>query len=171
MYFRILKVTSRWTFRCPGCPVALSADVDHYEERNTCMKYFQQVFGYNPLKRTQFRADSILFKTRIPSTMTKCFQYVWCTNKIFATLVMYNTWGWYSVHPLGGYLRGIIQNGNMFPTCLIVWTSDNIWKQVFFFTQHSFICAGCMESAIYNVMLRICLIYYNLKRKNLKKKE
>jgi len=71
-----IKVTSRWTFRCPGCPVALSADVDHYRERDTCMMYFQKVYGYNPLKRTQFRADSVLFKTRIPSTMTKCFQYV-----------------------------------------------------------------------------------------------
>jgi len=71
-----VKVTSRWTFRCPGCPVALSADENHYEERNSCIGFFEKVFGYNPLKRTQYRADSILFKTRLPSTMTKCFQYV-----------------------------------------------------------------------------------------------
>lgn len=71
-----IKVTSRWTFRCPGCPVALSADANHYKERNNCMALFEKVYGYNPLKRTQFRADSILFKTRLPSTMTKCFQFV-----------------------------------------------------------------------------------------------
>jgi len=71
-----IKVTSRWTFRCPECPVALSTDAHHYEERHTCMAYFEELYGYNPLKRTQFRADSILFKTRIPSTMKKCFQFV-----------------------------------------------------------------------------------------------
>ncbi|XP_002156291.2 exostosin-like 3 [Hydra vulgaris] len=71
-----IKVTSRWTFKCPGCPAALSADESHYFERNSCMTYFEQVFGYNPLKRTQYRADSILFKTRLPSGLTKCFQYV-----------------------------------------------------------------------------------------------
>ena len=26
-----IKVTSRWTFRCPGCPVSLSEDDSHFQ--------------------------------------------------------------------------------------------------------------------------------------------
>ncbi|XP_066599206.1 exostosin-3 [Prorops nasuta] len=61
-----VKVTSRWTFRCPGCPVSLSEDDTHFQERHKCINFFSQVFGYMPLLNTQYRADSILFKTRIP---------------------------------------------------------------------------------------------------------
>ena len=71
-----LKVTSRWTFRCAGCSSALSSDDSHYNERNNCITLFEKVYGYNPLKRTQFRIDSVLFKTKLPAGMTKCFQYV-----------------------------------------------------------------------------------------------
>ncbi|PSN36588.1 Exostosin-3 [Blattella germanica] len=35
-----------------------------------------QVFGYTPLLNTQFRADSILFKTRIPHDKQKCFKFI-----------------------------------------------------------------------------------------------
>ncbi|RWS27321.1 exostosin-3-like protein [Leptotrombidium deliense] len=71
-----LKVTSRWTFRCPGCPVSLSEDDSHFQERHRCINYFAEVYGYNPLLNTQFRADSVLFKTRIPHDKQKCFKFI-----------------------------------------------------------------------------------------------
>ncbi|XP_044730794.1 exostosin-3 [Chrysoperla carnea] len=71
-----VKVTSRWTFRCPGCPVSLSEDDTHFQERHKCINFFTQVFGYTPLLNTQYRADSILFKTRIPHDKQKCFKFI-----------------------------------------------------------------------------------------------
>lgn len=71
-----VKVTSRWTFRCPGCPVSLSEDDTHFQERHKCINFFAKVFGYMPLLNTQYRADSILFKTRIPHDKQKCFKYI-----------------------------------------------------------------------------------------------
>ena len=70
------QVTSRYTFRCPGCPVALSEDEEHFRERHRCMNFFTRVYGYLPLLQTQFRADSVLFKTRIPHDKQKCFKYI-----------------------------------------------------------------------------------------------
>lgn len=72
-----VKVTSRWTFRCPQCPMTLSEDDSHFQERHTCISLFTKIYGYNPLLNTQFRADSVLFKTRIPQDKQKCFKYVW----------------------------------------------------------------------------------------------
>uniref|UniRef100_H2ZHK8 Exostosin-like 3 n=1 Tax=Ciona savignyi TaxID=51511 RepID=H2ZHK8_CIOSA len=60
-----VKVTSRWTFRCPGCPVALSQSQEHFDERHLCINAFVKIFGYMPLVYTQLRVDSILFKTRL----------------------------------------------------------------------------------------------------------
>jgi len=71
-----VKVTSRWTFRCPGCPSTLSEDDSHFQERHKCMNLFTQVYGYMPLLYTQFRADSVLFKTRIPAEKQKCFKFI-----------------------------------------------------------------------------------------------
>lgn len=71
-----VKVTSRWTFRCPGCPQSLSEDDTHFQERHKCINFFTQVFGYTPLLNTQYRADSILFKTRIPHDKQKCFKFI-----------------------------------------------------------------------------------------------
>lgn len=72
-----IKVTSRWTFRCPGCPnSALSEDDSHFQERHLCMNFFTQLYGYMPLLRTQYRADSVLFKTRIPHDREKCYKFV-----------------------------------------------------------------------------------------------
>uniref|UniRef100_A0A336MS02 glucuronosyl-galactosyl-proteoglycan 4-alpha-N-acetylglucosaminyltransferase n=1 Tax=Culicoides sonorensis TaxID=179676 RepID=A0A336MS02_CULSO len=71
-----VKVTSRWTFRCVGCPVSLSEDDTHFQERHKCINFFSKVFGYTPLLNTQFRADSILFKTRIPHDKQKCFKFI-----------------------------------------------------------------------------------------------
>ncbi|CAG7824964.1 unnamed protein product [Allacma fusca] len=70
-----VKVTSRWTFRCPGCPVTLSEDDSHFQERHHCINFFTKVYGYTPIRYTQFRADSILFKTRIPHDKQKCFNH------------------------------------------------------------------------------------------------
>ncbi|CAB3359251.1 Hypothetical predicted protein [Cloeon dipterum] len=71
-----VKVTSRWTFRCPGCPVSLSEDNTHFLERHKCINFFSEVYGYMPLLNTQYRADSILFKTRIPHDKQKCFKFI-----------------------------------------------------------------------------------------------
>lgn len=71
-----IKVTSRWTFRCPGCPQTLSQDETHFNERHQCINFFVKVYGYMPLLRTQFRADSVLFKTRLPHDKSKCFTYI-----------------------------------------------------------------------------------------------
>lgn len=71
-----IKVTSRWTFRCPGCPEALSQSQSHFDERHNCINYFVKVFGYMPLLSTQFRVDSILFKTRLPAEKQKCFRFI-----------------------------------------------------------------------------------------------
>uniref|UniRef100_A0A8C4NFZ2 Glycosyl transferase 64 domain-containing protein n=1 Tax=Eptatretus burgeri TaxID=7764 RepID=A0A8C4NFZ2_EPTBU len=71
-----IKVTSRWTFRCPGCPQALSHDESHFRERHKCINFFVRVYGYMPLVYTQFRADSVLFKTRLPHDKTKCFKFI-----------------------------------------------------------------------------------------------
>lgn len=71
-----VKVTSRWTFRCPNCPSALSTDESHFQERHRCMNKFTEIYGYNPLLMTQRRSDSVLFKTRLPSTMSKCYKFI-----------------------------------------------------------------------------------------------
>ncbi|XP_071535730.1 exostosin-3 [Panulirus ornatus] len=71
-----VKVTSRWTFRCPGCPVSLSEDDSHFTERHNCINFFTQVYGYNPLLNTQYRVDSVLFKTRLPHDKQKCFKFI-----------------------------------------------------------------------------------------------
>ena len=36
-----------------------------------------QVYGYNPLLNTQYRVDSVLFKTRLPHDKQKCFKFIW----------------------------------------------------------------------------------------------
>ena len=71
-----IKVTLRWTFRCPGCDEALSEDQTHFTERHECLNEFAKVYGYMPLLYTQLRTDSVLFKTRLPHTMEKCYAYV-----------------------------------------------------------------------------------------------
>ncbi|EMP32545.1 Exostosin-like 3 [Chelonia mydas] len=71
-----IKVTSRWTFRCPGCPQALSHDDSHFHERHKCINFFVKVYGHMPLLYTQFRVDSVLFKTRLPHDKTKCFKFI-----------------------------------------------------------------------------------------------
>ena len=71
-----VKVTSRWTFRCPGCPSTLSEDDSHFQERHKCMNLFTRIYGYMPLLYTQYRADSVLFKTRIPADKQKCFKFI-----------------------------------------------------------------------------------------------
>ncbi|XP_071113218.1 exostosin-like 3 [Haliotis cracherodii] len=71
-----IKVTSRWTFRCPGCPQTLSSNDSHFQERHKCINFFVKVYGYMPLLYTQYRVDSVLFKTRLPHDKQKCFKYI-----------------------------------------------------------------------------------------------
>lgn len=72
----VIQVTSRWTFKCPGCPDTLSTDDTHFQERHVCMKFLTGLYGYMPLLYTQFRVDSVLFKTRIPNNLEKCYQFI-----------------------------------------------------------------------------------------------
>lgn len=44
IYF--VQVTSRWTFRCPGCPVSLSEDDTHFQERHKCINFFSQASNF-----------------------------------------------------------------------------------------------------------------------------
>ncbi|XP_022228476.2 exostosin-3-like [Drosophila obscura] len=71
-----VKITSRWSFRRLGLKTSLSQRPKHLENRHKCINFFSQVFGYTPLLNTQYRADSILYKTRIPHDKQKCFKYV-----------------------------------------------------------------------------------------------
>ncbi|XP_042156465.1 exostosin-like 3 [Oncorhynchus tshawytscha] len=47
-----------------------------YPERHKCINFFVKVYGYMPLLYTQFRVDSVLFKTRLPHDKTKCFKFI-----------------------------------------------------------------------------------------------
>ncbi|EPB68027.1 EXTL2, alpha-1,4-N-acetylhexosaminyltransferase [Ancylostoma ceylanicum] len=71
-----IKTTSKWTLRCPTCAETLSQDESHFHERHECIRLFTRIYGYNPLKFSQFRADSVLFKTRLPPDKQKCFRFV-----------------------------------------------------------------------------------------------
>lgn len=71
-----IKTTSRWTLKCPTCTESLFKEDTHFEKRHECIRIFTKIYGYNPLRFSQFRADSILFKTRLPQNHQKCFKYV-----------------------------------------------------------------------------------------------
>ncbi|CAI4232359.1 unnamed protein product [Auanema sp. JU1783] len=71
-----IKTTSKWTLRCAQCTETLSEDNDHFQKRHECIRLFTKIYGYNPLKFSQYRADSVLFKTRLPADKQKCFKYV-----------------------------------------------------------------------------------------------
>ena len=71
-----IKVTSRWTFLCPECKSSLYKRASHFRERRACLDFFSRVYGYNSLLYSQFRADSVLFKTRLPPEQQKCFKYI-----------------------------------------------------------------------------------------------
>ncbi|KAH8311749.1 hypothetical protein KR044_007870, partial [Drosophila immigrans] len=70
-----IKVTGRSRFGCVSCG-SLSKDDSHFEERHKCINFFSQVFGYTPLLYTQYRADSVLYRMRLPSGKHKCFRHV-----------------------------------------------------------------------------------------------
>uniref|UniRef100_A0A0M3IL84 Glycosyl transferase 64 domain-containing protein n=1 Tax=Ascaris lumbricoides TaxID=6252 RepID=A0A0M3IL84_ASCLU len=61
---------------CATCSEMLSQDLSHFTERHECIRFFTRVYGYNPLLFSQFRVDSVLFKTRLPPNHQKCFKYV-----------------------------------------------------------------------------------------------
>jgi alpha-1,4-N-acetylglucosaminyltransferase EXTL3 len=71
-----IKVTSRWTFHCLDCPISLWEDDSHFSERHSCMHFFEKIYGYMPLLNSQFRADSVLYKTKIPADKQKCYRNV-----------------------------------------------------------------------------------------------
>ena len=67
-----IKVTSRIQFSCDKCS-SLWTRPDHYKERSQCINMFVDEFGYLPLLYTQFRADSMLYRTQQPS---QCYRDV-----------------------------------------------------------------------------------------------
>ena len=79
-----IKVTCRWNFYCSECELSklnvqesgISFKPDHYIKRTECLQYFISIYGYNPLLYTQYRADSVLYKTRLPSNKQKCFKMI-----------------------------------------------------------------------------------------------
>jgi len=80
-----IKVTCRWNFYCAECQETnqtihqdyrLSSKTNHYLDRTKCLQYFISIYGYNPLLYSQYRADSVLFKTRLPLNKQKCFQLI-----------------------------------------------------------------------------------------------
>ena len=76
-----IKVTTKWNFYCSECEnlgqeESISLKLDHYKERSFCVDYFTQLYSYNPLLYSQYRADSVLFKTRVPIDKQKCFKNV-----------------------------------------------------------------------------------------------
>ena len=64
-----LKVGVKRTFRGPG----LWEDSDHFQERRDCINFFSRVYGYMPLMYSQSRADSVLYKTKVPKNVEKCY--------------------------------------------------------------------------------------------------
>ena len=78
MKLQIFQATSKRTFFCAQCgDDSLWIDGDHYRERNDCINYFSVVYGYNPLMSTQFRADSILYRSVFADPeLTTCFEKV-----------------------------------------------------------------------------------------------
>lgn len=81
-----IKVTLRWNFYCQECQgwsnqtinqeYRLSSKTSHYLDRTKCLQYFISIYGYNPLLYSQYRADSVLFKTRLPLNKQKCFKLI-----------------------------------------------------------------------------------------------
>ena len=77
-----IKVTTRWRFYCKLCNQtedvykAFSSSPEHYQMRNKCINYFNLLYGYNPLVYSQARMDSVLFKTRVPDDVEKCYRNV-----------------------------------------------------------------------------------------------
>ncbi|CAH8482305.1 unnamed protein product [Heterobilharzia americana] len=71
-----LKVTLHWSFDCVYCGSTLHDRSDHYISRSHCINWLTNHYGYNPLIYSQYRADSLLFKTRIPPNKQKCYKYI-----------------------------------------------------------------------------------------------
>ena len=155
---KLLQVTSRWTFRCPGCPKALSVEESHFNERHKCMNFFVQVYGYMPLLNTQFRADSVLFKTRISHDKQKCFKFIWAALP-YCQQVSMCTWcycGFSVVHSvenckvnLGLFkLRVMISVLIVFTWLIFFWGGDLLYvtprhqgsKNIWDYLPHQVIC-------------------------------
>ncbi|CAI2723675.1 unnamed protein product [Schistosoma spindalis] len=71
-----IKVTLHWSFDCVYCGSTLHDRPDHYAARSRCINWLTNHYGYNPLMYSQYRADSVLFKTRIPFGKQKCYKYI-----------------------------------------------------------------------------------------------
>ena len=56
--------------------MSLHLRAGHYNKRTKCIQHFSSIYGYNPLLYTQYRADSVLYRTKIPPEKQKCFKFV-----------------------------------------------------------------------------------------------
>lgn len=68
-----IKVGPRKKFKCstPSCENSgmLSASASHLEERSSCLHNFIKMYGHNPLKAVEFRADPVLYKDNFPDNL------------------------------------------------------------------------------------------------------
>jgi alpha-1,4-N-acetylglucosaminyltransferase EXTL3 len=95
-----LKVTAKWNFYCAQCEnlnkinsdnpslaanasdaeheqrVPISMRKSHYAKRTECIRYISSILAYNPLLYSQYRADSVLYRTKLPTGKQKCFKLV-----------------------------------------------------------------------------------------------
>ena len=56
---------------CKICKQGISMQSNHYSTRSGCLNFFEQVYGYNPLLYTQYRATSLLDENK---KGTYCFK-------------------------------------------------------------------------------------------------
>jgi len=70
-----IKVGPRKKFKCstPSCENSgmLSASAGHLVERSSCLDSFVKIYGLNPLKSVQFRADPVLYKDSFPDSLKR----------------------------------------------------------------------------------------------------
>lgn len=68
-----IKVGPRKKFKCStqSCENTgmLSASTSHLVERSSCLNRFLKIYGHNPLKPVQFRADPVLYKDSFPDSL------------------------------------------------------------------------------------------------------
>lgn len=68
-----LKVTKHQKQNCHfDCSKGLSVRPSHYQARTDCIRFFMDVYGYNPLRFSQYRADSVSYGDEWKSN-DRCF--------------------------------------------------------------------------------------------------
>ena len=61
-----IKIGHRETFHCYQCEESLSNKIHHYQQRTECLKYFSNLYRFNPLRYSIYHIDSFF-------NITSCF--------------------------------------------------------------------------------------------------